>query len=330
MKTLNTITTTLQKYCSSVVKPNTVTSSVIIFIKSICYIIGIIMCVILTHQPSKAITNNPKYCIEMMGKVKKVFYNQFPIESAIDSAWIIINDETNQLTRTCYSDNTGKCQFELPLDKQFEIQISKKGYVPKIINVDSRIPTKKNSVYTVIFDMYLFEDIKGLDVSLLKAPIAKIVFNKDSNNFVYDRKHVSEVNEKVQKIYLSYYHQKFNPQKKISIEAQQKYIEVPQKYIEAWHEYGEVQKENIVFQVQLIAMHRRLPLKSSIFSKCGEVNESFINGLYKYTVGEFRSLAPAQELLSQIVFIGFTDAFIVAVKDEKRIAVNKAVTLLKR
>src|ERR1039457_6867863 len=109
------------------------------------------------------------------------------------------------------------------MNKQFEIQISKKGYVPKIINVDSRIPANKISVYTVIFDIYLFEDIKGLDVSLLKSPIAKVTFNNDSNSFVYDRKHVNDVNEKMKKIYLTYYHQNSNSQKTISVETQQKY-----------------------------------------------------------------------------------------------------------
>src|ERR1017187_2714450 len=134
----------------------------------------------------------------------------------------------------------------------------------------------------------------------------------------------------MKKIYLTYYHQNSNSQKTISVETQQKYIEMQQTYVEAQQAYGISSKENIVFQVQLIALHKRLPLKPSIFSECGMINEFYLDGLYKYTVGGFRSLAPAQELLSHVVLQGFTDAFIVAVKDEKRIAIRQAITLLNK
>lgn len=293
MKTIEIMTAVLQEY--------------FIVAKRSCYITGTIICIALCHPPVRAIANGTPYYVDMVGKVKQHFYNHMPLESVVDSASITISNETKKITRTYYSDRSGKCQFKLPLDEQFEIQVSKKGYVTKILNVDTKIMVKKLSVYTIIFDIYLFEDIQGVDVSLLKAPIAKVIFDNDSNHFVYDRLYTYKIGEKIKELYREYYHLYINSSKINSNEPSQEYI---------------------VFQVQLIAMNNRLPLNSSLFSECGMVNECYTNGMYKYTVGEFRSLSSAQVLLSRIIFLGFTDAFIVAVKGKDRIPVRKAVTLL--
>ena len=85
---------------------------------------------------------------------------------------------------------------------------------------------------------------------------------------------------------------------------------------------------DIMFQIQFIALSKSIPLSSKVFSKCGFVNESFVNGMYKYTIGEFKSLLPAQMMLSDIKGMGFKDAFIVAIKDNKRVAVGVAVNML--
>jgi len=316
MKTIEIMTASLQKRDSIGLKLYSLVGDITLWIKHLCYFAGIIIWIIVPYQTTKAVVDDTKYYFEMIGKVKQNFRNHNPVENSVDSALITISDETKQVTKTYYSDRFGKCQFKLPMNKLFEIRVSKKGYVTKIMNVDTRIPTKKLSVYTLIFDIYLFEDIKGLDVSLLKTPIAKIIFNNDSDNFVFDRLYTYNVNEKIKKIYLDYYNLHANSQKTIPAETTHEYIERPH--------------ENVVFQVQLIAVNKRLPLNSTMFSECGSVNECYSGGLYKYTAGEFRSLSPAQELLSRVLFLGFSDAFIVAVKGEERIPVGAAVHLLSR
>ncbi|MBI4947276.1 MAG: hypothetical protein HY840_12855 [Bacteroidetes bacterium] len=285
-----------------------VTGSIITsIVKYFCFIIVVIISTITVPHHSNATVNDTRYYIELRGKIKRHLYNHKLHENIVDSALILISNATKEVTKTCYSDQSGRCQFKLPMNEQFEIQISKKGYVAKIINVDTRIPEKKFSVYTLIFDIYLFEDIQGLDVSMLKSPIAKVIFNNDSNSFVYDHLYTYKINEKMKKIYRDYYRQYMISSKNIPNNPPQEYV---------------------VFQIQLMALNNRLPLKSSLFSECGRVNECYINGLYKYTVGEFRSLSHAKSVLSGIMFLGFTDAFIVAVKGKERIPISKALTLL--
>jgi hypothetical protein len=70
-------------------------------------------------------------------------------------------------------------------------------------------------------------------------------------------------------------------------------------------------------------------LKSSeaIF-KGKKVDEYFHNGLYKYTIGKFKTLEQALSQLTQIKNEDFKDAFIVAFNKNTRIGIKDASELL--
>ena len=50
--------------------------------------------------------------------------------------------------------------------------------------------------------------------------------------------------------------------------------------------------------------------------------------IYKYIVGRFTSFSEAESKKSQVIKKGFTDAFIYALKDGKRIRIKEALKLL--
>jgi hypothetical protein len=104
-----------------------------------------------------------------------------------------------------WTNKKGKCSFKLPLDKNFKIEVSKKGYVTKFFEVNSKVPFEKRNTFTFIFDIDIFEEIKGLDVAALSKPIAKVSYNLISEQFVYDVNYTSRINFDLKKLYKNYY-----------------------------------------------------------------------------------------------------------------------------
>lgn len=104
-----------------------------------------------------------------------------------------------------WTNKKGKCSFKLPLDKIFKIEISKTGFVTKSIAVNTKIPVDKKNVYTFNFDVDLFEVVKGLDVSVLNNPIAKVSYHLGDESFGYDVAYTSKINADLKKMYKNYY-----------------------------------------------------------------------------------------------------------------------------
>jgi hypothetical protein len=106
---------------------------------------------------------------------------------------------------TALTTDKGKCSFRLPLNRVFKIQVSKFGYVPKFFEVNTKVPTINLSTYSFKFDVDLFEEIKKLDVSVLKKPIAKVTFDVIYDRFQYDESYTGRINFDIKKMYKMYY-----------------------------------------------------------------------------------------------------------------------------
>ena len=93
-------------------------------------------------------------------------------------------------------------------------------------------------------------------------------------------------------------------------------------------ESGKVNKE-IIFKVQVLSSGTRLATNSQRFKGLKNVWEYKDGGLHKYTTGNKRDIQSAFALQSEIREKAFSDAFVVAFQNEKRISVRKALKLLK-
>jgi hypothetical protein len=105
-----------------------------------------------------------------------------------------------------WTNKKGKCAFKLPLDKQFTLEIARKGFVTKYITVITKVPNEQKRIFNFSFDVDLFETVPGLDVSVLKNPIAKVSYNLGMENFAYDVVYTSKINTELKKMYKNYYH----------------------------------------------------------------------------------------------------------------------------
>lgn len=276
--------------------------------------------------------------LEMSGIVKQFLYESSTSESIVDSAKIMIFENKNNI-ETYYSDQSGKCFFRIPLNKNVTIKISKDNYVIKTLTINTFVPAKKKSSYSLRYDIYLFERIDELDVSILDYPIANIIFNNITNSFDYNRNYSDIVNQGLQKMYLNYYESEklgsngniILPNNKNSskiYKAKTSNIKISDTSSNITSIKTEEIENEIIFQIQLLALKKGPVLSgSSIFNNYTNVAEQYSDEFYKYTIGRFQNVEQAQLLLDKVLKQDFRDAFIVALKDNKRIKVGEAINL---
>ncbi|MCW3086341.1 MAG: hypothetical protein JWP12_3707 [Bacteroidetes bacterium] len=149
------------------------------------------------------------YYLELKGTVRQLKGNES--ENAkeenvkpLDSALVTIYSGDVPYSEF-WTNKKGKCSFKLPLDKNFKIQISKEGFVTKYIFVSTKIPESKKDVFSFNFDVDIFQELRGLDVSVLKNPIAKVSYNIPLEGFAYDVNYTNRINSDLKKMYKDYY-----------------------------------------------------------------------------------------------------------------------------
>lgn len=76
------------------------------------------------------------------------------------------------------------------------------------------------------------------------------------------------------------------------------------------------------FKVQILSSDKKLALDSERFKGLDDVWEYQLNGIYKYTAGSYTEQGPAIKLQNELRKKGFSDAFVVAFRDGKRIPLN--------
>ena len=106
--------------------------------------------------------------------------------------------------------------------------------------------------------------------------------------------------------------------KKVDFEAKKK----NQENVAA--ESGNINKE-IIFKVQVLSSENPLGSDSLRFNGLKNVWEYQDGGLYKYTIGNKRDIQSASALQSELRKKGFSDAFVVAFKNGKRIPAREAL-----
>jgi N-acetylmuramoyl-L-alanine amidase len=86
--------------------------------------------------------------------------------------------------------------------------------------------------------------------------------------------------------------------------------------------------DEIVFRVQFASTREKMPLDAPEFKGLQNVGYYFHEGLYKYTVGNEKTLEDAAVLQSMVHKSGFRDAFVVAFVNEQRISPSEAIRLI--
>ncbi|MCJ7465398.1 MAG: N-acetylmuramoyl-L-alanine amidase [Maribacter sp.] len=82
---------------------------------------------------------------------------------------------------------------------------------------------------------------------------------------------------------------------------------------------------NILFKVQLLASSKNLSLNSNTFKGLGDLSKEPYANLFRYMYGSTTSFKAAEKLKANAELKGYTNAYIVAYKDGKRIPLPEAL-----
>lgn len=152
----------------------------------------------------KVKSNDKEFYLEMKGNVRIQKGDSKEELKPLDSAIITIY-KGEIPTSEIMTNKKGKCVFKLSLDKVYRIEVSKHGFVTKSFEVNTKVPNEKKAAYSFNFDIDIFEEVKGLDVSVLQKPIAKVAYNLLQEQFAYDVSYTNRINLELKKMYKNYY-----------------------------------------------------------------------------------------------------------------------------
>lgn len=91
---------------------------------------------------------------------------------------------------------------------------------------------------------------------------------------------------------------------------------------------AEIKKSQIEFRVQIMASSKNIPLESENFKGLNNLSKEPYKNLYRYMYGKTNSFEQVKLFKSNADAKGYTTSYIVAYKDGKRVAVNRAVVAL--
>ncbi len=156
------------------------------------------------QQVQDTLVGNKSYYIEM----KPVVRHSKGMDSEdvlLAGAFIKVFNEQGQIVAAFETSKKGKSLIRLPLNRRFSMEIGKAGFVSKRLEINTKVPPEKKYVYSFPFDIDIFQEVKKLDVSVLKKPVAKITYIAMDENFGYDMDYTNKVNTELKKMYKEYF-----------------------------------------------------------------------------------------------------------------------------
>lgn len=94
------------------------------------------------------------------------------------------------------SDEGGNYNLYLPLNGEYNVTVSKNGFVAKRYYVNTKnIPVEKSQIQfaTNVADIVLLAKYEGIDYSLFNRPMNKYSYNAAKDNIVYDEEYLEEM-----------------------------------------------------------------------------------------------------------------------------------------
>lgn len=157
------------------------------------------------------------FYLEVNGSIRQRLVKNIMGDSG-DNPWldsaIVTVYYNNVVYKRVLTTRRGKCNFQLPLDRIYIVELSKPGFISKKFEVNTKTPANKRDVYDFYFDMDIFESIEGLDTKLLEKPLAIVYYNATNNQFEYDAAYTNRINSDLQLLYRNYYMLEHAPKKK--------------------------------------------------------------------------------------------------------------------
>ena len=90
-------------------------------------------------------------------------------------------------------------KFVLSKDMNYAIRISKKGYISKLVSIDTKFFTESDVLYVFEFttDLIKEEVAKTLNQDVLELPVALIKFDYHHNCFSYNKEYTTQIKKEL-------------------------------------------------------------------------------------------------------------------------------------
>ena len=179
--------------------------------------------------------------------------------------------------------------------------------------------------YYFEFGVDIFEEVQGLDVSMLREPVAKIFFNTFTKKFDYDYNYTAKINNDVKALYKNY-----EALKKLEKKSGGSKKEVDKVVVSDTTNKTAVKTiPEILFSVELLSSAEQVDKNSSAFKGIVNVKEYKDDAVYRYYVGSYSSLADAEKMKQNMV-AHFPNATIIAFKGGKKMSAEEVLNAIEK
>jgi flavodoxin len=100
-------------------------------------------------------------------------------------------------------DGSGKFEYELDFGNEYILEFSKEGFVTKKVSISTFVPldilSRDNQFPPFKFMVSLFPAYEGLDLSVFDQPMGMIMYDKELDDFDYDRDYDSQIRDAIKK-----------------------------------------------------------------------------------------------------------------------------------
>ncbi|RUT73477.1 hypothetical protein, partial [Ancylomarina longa] len=100
-------------------------------------------------------------------------------------------------------ENSGKFNFDLEFGNDYMLVFSKEGFVTKKVSISTFVPAdilSRDSQFPPFkFMVSLFPAYKGLDLSIFDQPMGMIMYDKELDDFDYDRDYDSQIRDAIRR-----------------------------------------------------------------------------------------------------------------------------------
>lgn len=162
---------------------------------------AIILCLSLFAVKSQANTfNKGKYdslsCLQIEGKVLNA-------DEGEDGTCIVeLITLNNGIDSICLKEGRKKFKFILEKNSYYAIRVSKKGYISKLVSVNTEILTEVEGIHRFVFETTLIKEaaLKRLNKDAVDFPVAIIHFDYEMDGFSYNKEYTNSMKRELHQI----------------------------------------------------------------------------------------------------------------------------------
>lgn len=107
----------------------------------------------------------------------------------------------NEQITSIDSTEFGKVYFTLKRDRYYTVEITKEGYVPRLVGISTFVPKiiPLKPIFRFEFEVDMLKKVEGQDNFYIDFPVALVSFNSSKECFEHSKKYTSRIKREIAK-----------------------------------------------------------------------------------------------------------------------------------